>query len=156
MLSAASAKNMRCWVTWVSEESQLTILQLKQQQDSNHLRIICNHPRPNALEWVWRISSPLLLFSRSVMSNSLWPHGLQHARLPCPSLSPRVCSDSCSLSSWCYLTISSSTTLFSFCLQSLPASGPFPMSQFFASGGQSIGVSASASVLQWICRVDFL
>ena len=79
------------------------------------------------------------------MSNSLWPHGPQHARLPCPSLSPRVCSNSCPVSQWCYLTISSSATLFSFCLQSFPASGSFPVSQFFAWGGQSIGASASAS-----------
>ena len=68
-------------------------------------------------------------------------------RLPCLSLSPRVCSSSCPLSWWCYLTISSSATLFSFCLQSFPASGYFPLSQLFASGGQSIGASTSASVL---------
>ena len=77
------------------------------------------------------------------MSDSLWPHGLQHDRLPCPSLSPGVCSNSCPLSWWCYLTISSSATLFSFCLQSFPASGSFTMSQLFTSGGQSIGASAS-------------
>ena len=81
------------------------------------------------------------------MSDSLKPHGLQCARFPCPSLCPGVCSDSCPLSRWCHLTISSSATLFSFCLQSFPASGSFPMSQLFTSGGQSIGVSASASVL---------
>ena len=87
-----------------------------------------------------------LLFSHSVVSDSLWPHGLQHSRLPCPSLSPRVCSNSWSLSRWCHPTISSSVTLFS-CLQSFLASGPFPMSWLFASGGQSIGASALASVL---------
>ena len=76
------------------------------------------------------------------MSNSLQPHGLQHARLPCPSLSSRVCSNSCTLSWWCYPTISSSVIPF-FCLQSFPASGSFPMSQLFASGGQSIVTSAS-------------
>ena len=86
-------------------------------------------------------------FSRSVMSDSLRPHGLQHARLPYPSPTPRACSDSCPLSQWCYPTISSSVSPFSSCLQSFPASGSFPMSQFFASGGQSIGASASASVL---------
>ena len=80
-------------------------------------------------------------FSRSVMSDSLWPHGLQNARLPCPSLPLRVCSDSCALSWWCYLTISSSAALFSFCFQPFPASGSFPMSQIFTSGGQSIGAS---------------
>ena len=81
------------------------------------------------------------------MSDSLQPHGLQHARFPCPSPSPAVCSDSHPLSRWCYLTISSSAALFSFCLQSFPASGSFPMSQLFASGSQRIGASASASVL---------
>ena len=85
----------------------------------------------------------LLVFSRSVMSDSLRPHGLQHARLPCPSLSPRVCSNSHPLSRWCHPTISSSVIPFSSCLQSFPASGSFPMSQFFTSHGQSIGVSAS-------------
>ena len=81
------------------------------------------------------------------MSDSLWPHGLQHAWLPCPSLSPRVCSNSCPLRWWCHPTISSFVIPFSSCLQSFPASGTFPVSQFFASGGQSIGASASASVL---------
>ena len=89
----------------------------------------------------------LLLFSRSVVSDSLWPHGLQHARLPCPSPTPRACSNSCPSSRWCHQTISSSVVPFSSCLPSLPASGSFPMSQFFTSGGQSIGVSASTSVL---------
>ena len=88
----------------------------------------------------------LLLFSRSVTSNSLWPHGLQHAKLPCPSLSPGVCSNACPLCRWCRPTISSSVIPFSSCLQSFLASGSFPMSQFFTSGGQSIGLSASASV----------
>ena len=85
-------------------------------------------------------------FSRSVVSDSLWPHGLQHARLPCPSPTPRAYSNSWPLSQWCHPTISSSVVPFSSCLQSFPASGSFPMSQFFASGGQSIGVSASALV----------
>ena len=85
-------------------------------------------------------------FSCSVVSNSLQPHGLQHARLPCPSPTPKVCSNSCQSGQWCHPTISSSI-LFSSCLQSFPASGSFLMSQFFTSGGQSIGVSASAPVL---------
>ena len=90
----------------------------------------------------------LLLFSHSVMTNSLQPHGLQHARLPCPSLSPGACSNSCPLSQWCHPTISSSVILFSSCLQSFPASGSsFPMSWLFSSGGQSIRASISASVL---------
>ena len=83
-------------------------------------------------------------FSCSVMSDSLWPHELQHARPPCPSPTPRVHSNSCPSSRWCHPAISSSVVPFSSCPQSLPASGSFPMSQFFASGGQSIGVSASA------------
>ena len=77
----------------------------------------------------------------------LQPHGLQHTRPPCPSPSPRVYSNSCPSSQWCHPTISSSVTPFSSCLQSFPASGSFPVSQFFISGGQSIGVSASTSVL---------
>ena len=78
---------------------------------------------------------------------TLWPHGLQHARLPCPLPSPGVCPRSCPLNRWCHPTISSFVALFSFCLQCFPASGSFPVSQLFTSGGQSIGASASASVL---------
>ena len=81
------------------------------------------------------------------MSDSLQSHELQHARLPCPSLSPRVSSNSCPLSRWYHSTISSSVTLFSCCLQSFSASGSFPVSQLFASGGQTIGASALASIL---------
>ena len=86
-------------------------------------------------------------FSRSVVSDSLRAHESQHARPPCPSLTPGVYSDSCPSSRWCHPTISSTVIPFSSCPQSLPASGSFPMSQLFAWGGQSIGVSASASVL---------
>ena len=78
-------------------------------------------------------------FSYSVVSDSLRPHGLQHTRLPCPPPTPRAYSNSCSSSWWCHPTISSSVIPFSSCLQSFPASGSFPMSQFFASGGQSTG-----------------
>ena len=85
--------------------------------------------------------------SCSGMSDSLWPHGLQHSRLPCPSPTPRTCSNSCPSSQWCHPTISSSVVPFSSHLQSFPALGSFPMSQFFTSGVQSIRVSASASVL---------
>ena len=88
-----------------------------------------------------------LLFSCSVMSNSLQPHKLQHARLPSPSPSPRACSNSGPSSWWCHPTISSSVVPFSSCPQSFPASGSFPMNQFFTSGAQSIGASASTSVL---------
>ena len=90
-----------------------------------------------------------LLFICQVMSNSLKHHGLQHPRLFCPSLSPRICSNACPLSGWCYLIISSSVTPFSSCSQSFSASGSFPMSWPFASGGQSI--EASASVLPMKC-----
>ena len=85
-------------------------------------------------------------FSHSVMSDSLWPHGLQQARPPCPSPTPGVYSNSSPLSRWCHPAISTSVVPF-FRLQSFPASGSFQVNQFFASGGQRIGVSASASVL---------
>ena len=81
------------------------------------------------------------------MSDSLWPHGLQHTRLHCPSLSPRICLNSGPLSCWCHPTISSSVAPFSSCPQSFPASGSFPISWLFISGSQSIGASALASVL---------
>ena len=86
-------------------------------------------------------------FSHSVMSDSFWPHGLQHARLLCPSPTPKACSNSCPSSRWCHSTISSSVIPFSSCFQSFLASGSFPLSQLFVSGGQSIGISASPSVL---------
>ena len=86
-------------------------------------------------------------FSHSTMSDSLWPHEPQHTRPPCPSLTPRVHPNLCPLSWWCHPTISSSVVPFSSCPQSFPASGSFPMNQLFASGGQSIRVSASTSVL---------
>ena len=89
----------------------------------------------------------LIQFSHSVMSNSLWTHEPQHARLPCPLPTAGVYPNPCPLSQWCHPTISSSVVPFSSCPQSSPASGSFPMSQLFASGGQSIGVSASTSVL---------
>ena len=124
--------------------------------------------RPSCFAWALRMSCPsvprrsvfsqqtlshtctlpsTIQFSRSVVSDSLWPRGLQHARLPCPSLTPGAYSNSCPSSRWCHPTISSSVVPFSSCPQSLPASESFPMSQFFTSGGQSIGVSPSASVL---------
>ena len=93
----------------------------------------------------WTISS--VQFSRSVLSNSLRPHESEHVRPPCPSPTPRVYSNSCPSSRWCHPAISSSVTPFHSCPQSLAASGSFPMSQLFTRGGQSSGVSASASVL---------
>ena len=94
--------------------------------------------------WLWLSFSSV---SHSVMSDSLRPHEPQHAKPPCPSSTPGVYSNSCPLSWWCHTTISSSVILFSSCLQSFPASSSFPRSQFFVSGRQSIGVSASTSVL---------
>ena len=91
--------------------------------------------------------TPSVQFSCSAVSDSLWPHGLQHARSPCPSPTPRACSNSCLSSWWCHPNILSSVVPFSSCLQSFPAAASFPMNLFFALGGQSAGVSVSASVL---------
>ena len=103
------------------------------------------------LLWSWvkfsSVQFSSVQFSRSVVSNSLWPHESQHARPPCPSPTPRVHPNSCASSQWCYPTISSSVVPFSSCPQSLPESGSFPMSQLFAWGGQSIGISTLAPVL---------
>ena len=105
------------------------------------------------MAWTWctraisKVKVSTVQFSHSVVPNSLRPHGLQHARPPCPSPTPGVYSDSGPLSQWCHPTISSSIVLFSSCLQSFPASGSFPVNQFFGSGGQNIGASVSASVL---------
>ena len=99
------------------------------------------------VKWLSRSHMLFLLLSCSVVSDSLWPHGLQHARLPCPSPCPRTCSNSCPLSRWCHPTISSSVIPFSSCLQSFATWGSFLMSHLFASDGQNIGASASASVL---------
>ena len=115
--------------SWITEESEKAGLKL------NFQKLKSWHPVPS------------VQLSHSVMSNSMQPHGLQHARLPCPSPTPGACSNSCPSSRWCHPTISSSVVPFSSCLQSFPASGSFPMNQFFTSGGQCIGVSASTSVL---------
>ena len=112
--------------------SLLKLMPIKSMMPSNHL-ILCIVRRASVSQ-----------FSRSVVSDSLRPHELQHA---CPSPTPGVYSNSCPSSRWCHPAISSSVVPFSSCLQSLPASGSFPVSQLFAWGGQSIGVSASASVL---------
>ena len=93
-------------------------------------------------------------FCYSVVSDYLWPRGPQHARLPCPSPTPRAYSNSCPSSQWCHPTITTSVIPFSSHLQSFPASGSFPMSQFCTSGGQSIGVSASASFLPMILKLN--
>ena len=121
-------------------------------QTFNHLLILPSHSA-HILPFYWHMDCETLCefssvqFSRSVMFNSLRPHGLQHTRLPCPSPTPEGCSNSCLSSRWCHPTISSSVTPFSSWLQSFPTLGSFPMSQFFASGVQNIAASASASVL---------
>ena len=97
--------------------------------------------------FIWYLHGQFSQFSCSVMSDSLHTHGLQHARLPCPSTNPGAYSNSCPLSQWCHPTLPSSVVPFSSCLQSFPASRSFPMSQLFASGGQSIGASSSTLVL---------
>ena len=120
----------------------------------------CFQPQVQWFSWKWRMvqleseiaswtawTSHLLLLSHQVMSDSLRPHGLQHTRLPYPSPTPKAYSNSCPSSQWWHPTISSSVIPFSFCLWSFPASGSFSKRQFFISGGQSIGVSASTSVL---------
>ena len=101
-----------------------------------------------SVRWLFIVVLILLsLFTHSVVPYSLQPHGLQRPRFPCPSPSPGGCSNACPLSRWCHPTISSSVVPFSSCPHSFPASWSFPMSRFFISGGQSIGASASASVL---------
>ena len=105
-------------------------------QQSTHSSIICSQSHHSSVQ-----------FSRSVLADSLWPQESQHTRPPCPLQIPRVHSNSCPLSRWCHPAISSSVVPFSSCPQSLPAPGSFPMSQLFVWGGQSIGASASTSVL---------
>ena len=123
-----------------------------------HARLPCPSPTPGVCSNLWPsplvICAPLLelplcvvQFSHSVMSNSLRSHGLQHARLPCPLPTPKACSSTCPSSQWCHPTLSSSVIPFSSHLQSFPASESFLVSQFFASGGQSIGASASDDIL---------
>ena len=143
------------------------------KQWSHWCRVLLTHPWKGCSVWLWSwhdifrnskahgvfveclqfsgMSS--VQFSRSVVSYSFRPHESQHARPPSPSPTPRVYPNSCPSSWWCHSAISSSVVPFSSCLQSLPASGSFPMSQFVTSGGQSIGVSASTSVLPVITQV---
>ena len=111
---------------------------------------VLSHNSQLAVKWVKARADWLFLFSSVQSFSHVWffaTHGLQHTRPPCPSPTPRVYSNSCPSSRWCHLTISSSVVPFSSCLKFFPALGYFPMSQSFASGGQTIGVSASASVL---------
>ena len=125
-------------------------------RETSEISIISLHYSPLGHCWFWLWGTGMRIrnltyissvqFSHSVVSDSLWPYGWQHTRPPCPSPTPRVYPNSCPLNRWCHPTISSSGVPFSSCLQSFPAPGSFPMSQFFVSGGQSIGVSASAWV----------
>ena len=105
------------------------------------------HEKTNCFFFYVQVCKYVIQFSCSFMSDSLWPHGLQHTRPPCPSPTPRACSNSCPSSQWSHPTISSSVIPFSSCLQFFPASGSFPMSWLFALGGQSIETWALASVL---------
>ena len=124
------------WVRSLGQEDPL------EKEMATHFNIIVwKNPMDRVARWCWWLSS------HSVVSDSLWPHGLQHSRLSCPSPSPRTCSNLCPLRQWCHPTISSSVITFSSHPHSFPASGSFPMSQLFTSGGWSIGASASASVL---------
>ena len=118
-------------------------------QFSNIFGAFVQSRKKNKTAFLLRKCSTLSLveFSCSVMSDSLRPYGLHAARLPCLSPTPGACSNLCPLSWWCHPTSSSFVVLYSFCLQSFPASGSFPVSEFFSSGGHSIGVSASATVL---------
>ena len=102
---------------------------------------------PCAITITWLLVSNSVQFSRSVMSDSLWPHEPQHARTPCPWLTPGVYPNPSPSSRWCHSNISSSVVPFSSCPKSFPAAGSFPVSQLFTSGGQSIGVSVSTSVI---------
>ena len=114
---------------------------------------VLNFKKHLIISWIdiiWNIQ-----FSRSVVSDSLWPNRLQHTRPPCPSPTLRDCSNSCPLSQWCHPTISSFVVPFSSHLQSFPASGSFPRSQFFVSADLRIGISASTSVLPMNIRTDF-
>ena len=149
----------QAYLSITNSQSLLKLMSIESVMSSNHL-ILC-HPllllssifpciRVFSNEPVIHISS--VQFSHSVMSASLWPHGLHHTRLPCPWPTPGSYPNSCQLSQWCHPPISSSVIPFSSHLQSFPASGSFPMSRFFASGGQSIGVSASVLLM---CNQDW-
>ena len=134
-------------VPCVSGEGRGRVVFVKHFQRHLHYRGLCFEAKDIALAWFWNLILSSVQFSRSVMSNSLRPHGLQPTRPPCPSPPPRVYSNSCPSSRWCHAAISSSVVPFSSCPQSFLALGSFLMSQLFAWGGQSNGISASASVL---------
>ena len=126
------------------QEANTTVIFISSRKHWWMLKLVAKSLRRNRV--ISESQGSVLQFSHSVVSDSLRPHGLQHTRPPCPPPTPGVYSNSCPLSRWCHPTISSSVIPFSH-LQSFPASGSFQMSQLFMSGGQSIGVSASTSVL---------
>ena len=164
LLSTVSYKYFLWWISWflkiakdpgrsmplicklTNRATLLHTVLIPQRQYSSAFLVQVQKPLSSTRNHSCRPSS-VSQFSRSVVSSSLQPHGLQHTRPPCPSLTPKVDSNSCPLNRWCHPTISSYIIPFSSCLQSFPASGSFQMSWFFTSGSHSIGVSASASVL---------
>ena len=131
-----------CWMAWQPSSVNLNVI-----WDHSIVLTLWVDTDATEMRKARKNKKTLFQFSRWVLSDSLWPPGLQHSRLPCPSPTPEAYSNSCPLSQWCHLTISSSVIPFSSLLQSFPASGALQMSQFFTSGGQSIGALASASVL---------
>ena len=149
-ISTIKKRKQTHWLYWLNQKSSMIVYKCAYEDSGT------GYFKSRLYQLLCMCLFSSLQFSRSVVSNSLQPHGLQHARPPCPSPTPRVHSNSCPLSWWYHPTISSSVVPFSSCLQSFPASGSFPISPFFASGGQSIGVSASASVLPMNIKTDFL
>ena len=133
----SSSKELSCWCYENMAFYDWACVSAVRQVWLRHNARYTIHSRGNSVQFTFF----------SVMSDSLQPHGLHHSRFPCPSPTPRACLNLCLSSQWCHPTLSSSVIPFSSRLQSFPASGSFPVSQFFASGGQSIGASASASVL---------
>ena len=135
MAESSTARNQSSWRVFVITLSPALLL------PSDCLSIVLQQKLPSSDECIYSVSS--VQFSCSVVSDSLQPHEPQHTRPPCPSPTPEVHPNPCPLSRWCHPTISSSVVLFLSCPRSFPTSGSFQMSYFFASGGQSIGVSAS-------------
>ena len=139
-----------CWSYWNVNRFLLCFVFLKLYPVSKFIvrsEFKENADFPWGKQFIWELWKSSVQFNRSVMSNSLRPHGLQHARPPCPSSTSGPYSNSCPSSQWCHPTISASVIPFSSCFQYFPASGSFPMSQFFASSGQGVGASASVLVL---------
>ena len=137
--------------TWLSDWTELIVRTCTQQKTLGTLLNL------SLCLWVCFYLYICSVQFKSVMSDSLWPHGLQHSRPPCPSPTPGACSNTRPSSGWCHPTISTSAIPFSSCLRSFTASGSFPMSQLFESGGQSTGASVFAetqvqSLVQWIFR----